>query len=266
MAGSAVPHPFFDGAPHLIAHRGGAALAPENTLVAVEQAVRRWRADMVEVDVHATADGRCVLMHDDTVDRTTDGSGPIAAHTLAELRRLDAGYRFAGLDGAHSFRGRGVVVPTIEEVLEALPDTRLIVELKTSAAQRPLFDAIRRAGAQDRVLAAAAHDRDRDLFETYDGPVSESGDSMARMYRLHRLHLARLWQPRSRAVQFPLEHEGRRVVSERLVRELRKKGLVVQVWTVNEPEDMRRLLDWGVDGVLSDRPDVLAEVMGRCAR
>jgi glycerophosphoryl diester phosphodiesterase len=83
------------------------------------------------------------------------------------------------------------------------------------------------------------------------------------MYRLHKLRLIRFWRPRHAAVQFPLEYEGRRIVGRRLVHELKRKGMVVHIWTVNEPADMRMLLDWGVDGVLSDRPDLLADVMGR---
>lgn len=262
MAGR-VPHSFFEGAPHLIAHRGGAALAPENTLEAMRQAVSRWQSEIIEIDVHASADGHCVVIHDPTVDRTTDGTGAVEAMTLAELRALDAGYRFVSLDGETSFRGRGVRIPTIDEVLAALPDTRFIVEVKAGAAQKPLFDAVRRVGAHARVLAAAEFDRNRDLFDGYPGPVSESGDRMRTMFKLHRLHLMPLWRPKGVAVQFPLEYEGRRVVNRRIVRELKRKGLVVQVWTVNEPADMRMLLDWGVDGVLSDRPDLLAEVMGR---
>lgn len=257
------PHPFFDGAPHLIAHRGGSALAPENTLVALEQATRRWGADIVEIDVRATSDGHCVLIHDATLERTTNGTGDVASKTLAELKRLDAGHGFVSLDGQHTFRGRGVTIPTIEEALAALPDTRFIVEVKARAAQRPLFEAIRRAGARHRVLAAGGLERDRDLFDAYDGPTSESGDRMRTMYKLHRLRLLPLWRPRHPAVQLPFEHDGRRIVTERLVRELKAKRLVVHVWTVDDPADMRALLDYGVDGVLSDRPDLLAEVMGR---
>lgn len=257
------PHPFFDGAPHLIAHRGGAALAPENTLAALEPAASRWGADMIEIDVHASADGHCVVIHDATVDRTTNGTGAVAGMTLAELKRLDAGYRFLSLEGETAFRGRGVTIPTIDEVLAALPDMRFIVEVKAGAAQKPLFEAIRRAGAHERVLAAGERERNRELFAEYAGPISESGDRMRTMYKLHRLHLMALWRPRHVAVQLPLDHDGRRIVTERLVRELKRKGLIVQVWTVNDAADMRMLFDWGVDGLLSDRPDLLAEVMGR---
>ena len=266
MTGRQSAHPFFHGAPHLIAHRGGAALAPENTIAAIEQAVRRWQPDIVEIDVRATADGHCVLMHDPTLDRTTNGSGPIAAYTLAEVKRLDAGYEFVALDGTHAFRGRGVTVPTIDVVLETFPDPRFIVEVKIGSAQKPLFEAIERHRAHDRVLAAGERDVDRDLFPGYRGPTSESGDSMRRMYRFHKLHLMPFWKPTTDAVQFPIEYDGRRLVTHRLVRELKRKGLRVHVWTVNDPADMKRLLEWGVDGILSDRPDVLAGVMGRTGR
>ena len=263
MTGRQSAHPFFAGAPHLIAHRGGSALAPENTLAALEQAVRLWNPDIIEIDVRATADGRCVLMHDPTLDRTTNGRGLVATRTLAELKQLDAGHPFVALDGTHAFRGQGVTIPTIEEVFEALPDTRFIVEVKIGTAQKPLFEAIERFGAHERVLAAGERDVDRDMFRYYRGPTSESGDRMRRMYRLHKLRLMRRWRAHTDAVQFPFEYRGRRVVNKRLVRELKRKGLFVHIWTVNDPDDMRMLLDWGVDGILSDRPDLLAEVMGR---
>lgn len=263
MSGRQSAHPFFSGAPHLIAHRGGAALAPENTIAAIEQAVRLWQPDIVEIDVRATADGHCVLMHDATLERTTNGSGPVAARTLAELKQLDAGYGFVALDGTHPFRGRGVTIPTIDEVLGAFPELRFIVEVKIGSAQKPLFEAIERHGAWDRVLAAGERDADRDLFPRYRGPTSESGDSMRRLYRMHRLRLMPFWRATTDAVQFPIEYDERRLVTPRLVRELKRKGLFVHVWTVNDPDDMKQLLDWGVDGVLTDRPDLLHQVMGR---
>ena len=256
-------HPFFNGAPHLIAHRGGAAHAPENTLAAIEQAVRLWHPDIVEIDVRASADGHCVLMHDPTLERTTNGSGPVATRTLAELKQLDAGYNFVALDGTRPFRGRGVTIPTLDEVLAAFPGLRFIVEVKIGTAQQGMFEAIERHRAHERVLAAGEREIDRDRFVDYRGPTSESGDSMRRMYRLHKLRLMRLWRPTRDAVQFPIEYHGRRLVTRRLVRELKRKGVAVHIWTVNDPADMKQLLDWGVDGVLSDRPDLLKEVMGR---
>src|SRR5688572_18850985 len=157
-------HPALQGGPLLIAHRGGAGLMPENTLAAFISASDDWAADMIELDVHASADGHCVVIHDDTLERTTSGSGPVAARTLAQLKSLDAGYHFTR-DGGRTFpfRGLGITIPTIEEVLERLPKMRLTIEVKTGAAQRPLFAAVERFNATDRVIAAGMYDRDRTL-------------------------------------------------------------------------------------------------------
>lgn len=250
------------GSPLLIAHRGGAALAPENTLVAFERAVEVWGAEMIELDVHATADGHCVVIHDPTVDRTTDGTGAVSAMTLSELRRLDAGYRFTP-DGGRSFpfRGLGIRIPTIEEVLEALPTTRLTVEVKVGAAQDPLFAALERAGATDRVLVAAESEGARTRFGAYPGAVSLSARQMRRFYYLHRLRLDWAWAPRAVAAQIPETWNGRRVVTPELIRGLHRHGIAVHVWTVNEVDAMRRLLDWGVDGIVTDRPDLLGDLL-----
>jgi glycerophosphoryl diester phosphodiesterase len=254
-------HSVLAGAPLLIAHRGGAALAPENTLAAIVDGARAWGADMIELDVRATRDGHCVVIHDATVDRTTDGTGAVAGMTLAELRALDAGYHFTDLRGEHSFRGRGVTVPTIDEVLEALPDTRITVEVKAGAAQAPLFAAIERFDARDRVVAAGMHDRDRSLFGQYRGAISGSMEGLRRFYAAHRLRLGRFVAPRADVVQVPETWQGTRIVTARFVRDLRAHDVPVHVWTVNDEADMRRLLSWGVEGIVTDRPDVLGRLL-----
>ncbi|MYE15271.1 MAG: glycerophosphodiester phosphodiesterase, partial [Gemmatimonadetes bacterium] len=154
-------HPFFGGAPLLIAHRGGAKLAPENTMPAFRQAVDDWDADMLEMDVRPTRDGRVVVIHDETVDRTTNGHGPIAGMTWDEVRSLDAAYRFRDPDGEHSLRGTGVGLPLFAEVLEAFPDMRIIVEPKTAEAAGPLVREIRAARAEERVLVGAEFEATR---------------------------------------------------------------------------------------------------------
>jgi len=248
--------------PLLIAHRGGGGLAPENTLAAFESAARDWGADMIELDVRRTADGACVVIHDPTVARTTDGSGEVAALTLAELRRLDAGYRFTP-DGGRTFpfRGQGVRIPTIEEVLERLPHLRLTVEVKTGSAQAGLFAAIARTAAHRRVIVGGMHDADRTAFRGYAGAWSASSEQLRRWYIAHRLHLARCAPPPAPVVQMCEVWGGRRLVTPRLLRDLHRKGVQVHVWTVNDEADMRRLLDWGVDGIMSDYPDRLARVL-----
>ena len=262
MPRRAAPHPIFTGSPLLVAHRGGSGLMPENTLAAFLDADARWRADMIELDVHATADDHCVVIHDPTVDRTTNGSGVVAAMTLAEIQSLDAGYHFTP-DGGRTFplRGEGLRVPTIEEVFAALPSMRLTVEVKSAAAQTPLFRAIAQYQATQRVIAAGEHDAHRTLFGAYRGPISASRQQCMPFYVMHRLRLAVLAKVRADVVQMPEFHRGRRVLTQRLVQDLHTGGVLVQVWTVNDPTDMDRLLDWGVDGILTDYPDRLSLVL-----
>jgi glycerophosphoryl diester phosphodiesterase len=235
---------------------------PENTLAAFLAADARWRADMIELDVHATADGHCVVIHDPTVDRTTNGSGVVAAMTLAEIQSLDAGYHFTS-DGGQTFplRGDGLRVPTIEEVFAALPSMRLTVEVKSAAAQMPLFRAIAQYQATQRVIAAGEHDAYRTLFRAYRGPISASSEQCMPFYVMHRMRLAVLAKVRADVVQMPEHLRGRRVLTRRLVRDLHARGVLVHVWTVNDPTDMHRLLDWGVDGILTDYPDRVALVL-----
>lgn len=255
-------HSIFDGTPLLIAHRGGSVLAPENTLTAFRSAAVIWGADMIELDVHATADGHCVVIHDDMVDRTTNGEGAVASLTLAEVQALDAGYRFTRDDGAtYPFRGRGVKIPTIDEVLEALPNMRFTVEVKAAAAQAPLFAAVERLAAHHRVVVAAMFERERTQFASYPGPTSASFEMLKRFYRWHRLGLGRFSRLRADAVHVPEEWEGRRLVTPRFVRDLKAHGIPVIVWTVNDGPTMRRLLKWGVGGIVTDRLDLLDEFL-----
>lgn len=259
---SDAPHPLLAGAPLLIAHRGGAGLYPENTLYAFARAHELWQADMLELDVRATADGHCVVIHDPTVDRTTNGTGDVAAMTLEELQSLDAAHHFTR-DGGRTFplRGHGVRVPTIGEVLDALPDMPITVEVKTGAAQRPLFDALDAAGARDRIILASAFDRDRTLFHEWEGALSASVERGRMFYTLHRLRCARFASMRAHVAQTPETWNGRRIVTPRFVRDVHRSGTHVHIWTVNETADMVRLLDWGVDGLVTDRPDRLAQVL-----
>lgn len=217
---------------------------------------------MIELDVRASADGRCVVIHDPTVDRTTNGVGPVAEKSHAELAELDAGYEFTP-DGGRSFpfRGRGIGVPTIEQVFETLPDVRLTVEVKAADAQRPLFDALERFNAAGRVIAAGMYAKDRTRFRSYAGATSASREQILPFWLLHRAHLASLAPLSAAVVQVP-EYQGSvRLVTPRFIRDLHARGVHVHVWTVNEETDMRRLLDWGVDGIITDRPDVLARVL-----
>lgn len=256
-------HAVLEGGPLIIAHRGGAGLAPENTLAAFTAAAASWAVDMIELDVRATADGHCVAIHDPTVDRTTDGTGNVADFTLADLSALDAGFRYTPDEGASfPFRGRGVHIPTIEEIFEAMPPSmRFTIEVKANEAQRPLFDAIERYGIAHRVVAAGMYDRDRTLFHRYRGAISASTEDMKAWMVARRILLEPLMVARFDVVQMPEQANGSRVLTPAVVRALHRRGVPVHVWTINEPEDMERLLDWGVDGLVTDRPDLLGRVL-----
>jgi len=252
---------YLAGAPMLVAHRGGAKLAPENTMVAFRGAIEDWGADMLELDVRLTRDGHVVVIHDDTVDRTTDGSGAVSDFTLADLRELDAGYRFVDLDGRTPFRGIGVRVPTFEEVLTECAGVWLNVESKESAAAGPLVEVIRKHGQEHRVLVAAEYESSRKDARGYQGPWGAGRTQCILFWLLHRVPGARAYTPAVDVFQVPQTWKGQRIVTPRFVREAHRKNIPVHVWTVDDPADMRRLLEWGVDAIQSDRPDLLSEVL-----
>jgi glycerophosphoryl diester phosphodiesterase len=259
--------PFLQGPlPLAFAHRGGSLLWPENTMVAFRGAVEVGYR-YLETDLHATRDGVLVLIHDDTLERTTDGSGFIWDHTLAELKRFDAGYHFSPDGGsAYPYRGQGVTVPTLEEVLEAFPDVLLNVDMKQEEPPvvAMLADFIEKRGVQERFLVTSFADRRvREFRRRSGGRVATSGAmrETLRFWLASRLRLERLLRIRYDALQVPARHGSLTVVDRRFVAAAHRRGLHVHVWTVDEPAEMRRLLALGVDGLMSDRPDLLREVV-----
>lgn len=251
---------YLAGGPQLVAHRGGAKLAPENTLEAFRDAVEVWGADQLELDVRLTADGHVVVIHDETVDRTTNGTGRVDGLSLAELQALDAGYHFTTPDGATPFRGRGVVVPTLDAVLDACPDVWVNAEAKEEQVAVPLVEVIRRRGDQHRVLVAAEIEGRRRGVREYEGPWGASRSQVALFWFLSRIPSLG-YVPNADILQLPEYYLGVRIVTPRLIRAAQAVNIPVHVWTIDERTDMERLLDWGVDGVQSDRPDLLADVL-----
>jgi len=262
------PRPFLQGPrPLAFTHRGGSLLWPENTMLAFRGAVEMGYR-YVETDLHATRDGALVLIHDDTLERTTNGSGPVWEHTLAELKRFDAGYHFSPDGGrTYPYRGQGVTVPTLEEVVEAFPEVRLNVEIKQEQppAVAAVVDFIEKRGLHDRLLVASFRDRVVQEFRSASGgavATSAARGEARRFWLASRLRLERFFRVPYDALQLPPRYGSRTVVDRRLVEAAHRCGLHVHVWTVDEPEEMRRLLSLGVDGLMSDRPDLLLEVVG----
>lgn len=254
-------HPYLAGAPLLFAHRGGSLLAPENSMEAFRRAVELWGADILEMDVRLTRDNELVVIHDETVDRTTDGTGPVRDHTLAQLSELDAGFRFRDPAGRRSYRAAGVRIPTFAEVLEAFPHTRLNVDAKVPEATPRLVKLVAARGAQDRVLLASVEEEGRARRFGYRGPVSATRRQIRLFYLLHRLPGGGPYTPRTDAFQLPFRWEGRQVTTPEIIRIAHGRNLPVHVWTVDRPEVMRQLLAWGADGIQTDRPDLLARVL-----
>ena len=241
----------------VFAHRGGALLAPENTMPAIDNGLALG-ADGLEIDVQLSADGIPVVIHDRTLDRTTDRTGPVRALTAAELARVDAGFHFVR-DGKFPFRGHGVGVPTLDAVL-ALHRTRIIIEMKGGEPElaRAVGHSIRRADAIDRVCVGSFYQQSIDTLRAQHPEIATSASQEEARWMLHRSWVR--WPfVRERiycAFQVP-EHAGRmRVVSPNFVRHVHREGHAIQVWVVNTPADMHRLWDWGIDGIISDVPDL----------
>ncbi|HIF07628.1 MAG TPA: glycerophosphodiester phosphodiesterase [Gemmatimonadetes bacterium] len=253
--------PFLAGSPLFIAHRGGAKVAPENTMEAFRLAVESWGADVLETDARLTSDGEVVLIHDSTVGRTCDGEGNVAEMTWNRLRDLDAGFHFRDIAGETSYRGRGVSIPSFDEVLDTFPHTRVNVETKCRKVARPLAEIVRRHRARDRVLIAAEVEAHRTDVRGYGGPWGASRRDIAFFWSAGHLRLTAWFRPGFDVLQVPEVWHGIRVVTPRFVSEAHRLNLAVHVWVVDEEEDMTRLLAWGVDGIQTDRPDVLSSVL-----
>ena len=245
----------------IIGHRGARGVAPENTVPAIRHGVDVG-VQAIEIDLHASKDEKIVVIHDPTLERTTDGTGPVAERTLDELRNFDAGYRFTPDEGTtFPFRGRGVSIPTLEEAMEAMGDLPAILEVKSAAAGRllaewlpgrPEFDRIIVGGFNaDEVGPAGTAARWRGAYQTdlYDFVL------------WGKLGVRRPLPDDLTAAMVPVRKGPVRIVTRGFVRRMHEQGKGVFVWTVNRPEEMRQLFDMGVDGLISDYPAVLRRVV-----
>ncbi len=262
-------HVFFSRLPQdrplVIAHRGGALLWPENTIVAFRGAVELG-ADMLEMDIFQTADGVPVVLHDTTVDRTTDGTGHVNSFTLEELKRLDAGYRFSPVDSdAHPYRGEGLTIPTLREVFEAFPGEHMVVEVKENDAA--LADAVvalvREFNRADRTLLASFHHDMLVHFRSVAPEAATHGSERELIPFLVKswLLLGGTSSPAYEAVFVPQRTGPIPVTTRRFISAARRRNLFVAAWTINDPDDMRGLVDRGINGLITDRPDLALEIV-----
>lgn len=249
-----------------VAHRGASFKAPENTLESFAVALEAG-AGGLELDVHLTCDGRLVVIHDDRVDRTTDGTGAVAEMTLDQVRALDAGYRFSADGGAsYPYRGRDLKIPTLEEVYRAFPGASVNVGMKDgqSKIEAAVLRVIEGAEAGERTTVASEEHAAIERFRKVSGgkvPTGASRREVVVFFVFSLLRLGWLVHPAYEALQSPESYGRIRVVSRRFVEAAHALGARVDVWTINDPSEMRRLLDLGVDTIMTDRPEVLAGVL-----
>ena len=262
-------HPYYQGIerPLVIAHQGGDGLWPGNTMCAFEQA-DELGVDVLEMDLHVTKDDQLVLIHDETVDRTTDGTGDVGSMTLAELKQLDAAYDWSLDEGqTFPFRSQGITIPTLEEVFQTFPDKHMTIEIKMTNAlmAKPFCELIRQYNMQDKVLVASFYDKRMREFrrECPEVATSSARGETTQFVLLTKGFLGRLYSPKFFALQVPEESNGITVMTEAFVRAAHERGLAVEPWTIDDPEQMRQYIDWGVDGIITDRPDLMLEILGR---
>jgi glycerophosphoryl diester phosphodiesterase len=260
-----MPRPYFGPmTPIAFAHRGGAKRWPENTLLAFRNAAELGYRH-IETDIHETSDGRFVCFHDSRLERTTNGHGDLRDRTLAELQSLDAAHNFIE-DGTYSFRGAGVRIPTLEEALELDPRLHYNLEIKSEdpAVARRLWDFIEHHDIHDRVLVASEHDDVTDAFRTYSrGKVATSSGRRGALRFWTRV-LTGTWRHAMfafDALQIPRSVRGMNVITPRFVEAAHHHGIQIHVWTIDDPREMVELLAAGVDGLMTDLPDVLHEVL-----
>ncbi|MET3696397.1 glycerophosphoryl diester phosphodiesterase [Bacillus oleivorans] len=265
------PHPFLKtDKPLVIAHQGGAHLAPSNTMAAFEQA-DRLGADVLEFDVHITKDGHLVAIHDATVDRTTNGTGKVDSFTLEELKELDAGFTFQDENGNYVYRGKGVTIPTVQEIFEAFPDQYMMIEIKDDnppermdETVQKLWQLIHTYGMEDQILVVSFDQNIVDSFKVLSGHQVALGGGREEVKSFvisSMLSIQPLYRPKVHGFQLPLREGELDLTKKYVLENAHRRGMKIYYWTINDRETMEMLIERGADGIITDRPDLLLEVL-----
>lgn len=253
-----------------IAHRGGKGLAPEGTMAAFDNA-SRLKVDVFEFDIHMTKDGHLVVIHDDTVDRTTNGTGRVNDLTLAEIQALDAGYHFIDQNGEHVYRDQDVYIPTVAEVFEKYPDMRHLIEIKDTNAPilyediiQELWGLIQTYNMEDNVMTGSFDHAINERFEVVtqgEIPIGAGEQEVRKFANLHVPYLNGLAKSNVDSFQLPTEAEGYDLTTNNIIQSAKNRNISLYYWTINEEATMRDLIDKGVDGIMSDYPDRVRRVL-----
>jgi len=263
----------FGGRSVVLAHGGGQGLWPDNTLMAFEGSAALG-ADVLELDVRRDADGVFRVIHDATVDRTTDGTGAVAELPGSLIEARDAGYRWTpdgpSLDAPEAeyrYRDAGATVPTLAAVLGRFPDMAVNVEIKETVedAGLALCSVLESTGSKGRVMVASFNSAPIKAFRRACPGVATSAtrDEVTLFFVLATARVSAVYTPPFAALQVPVTQGNITVVTPHFVAAAHARGVRVEVWTIDERAEMKRLLDMGVDGVITDRPDRALTLLGR---
>lgn len=253
----------------MFAHRGGAGLFPENTIYAFKQAIEKYKVDALEIDVHLTKDGEPIVIHDDTLERTTNGKGHVSETTLKEIKKLDAGYNFTP-DGGKTFpyRGKGITVPTLKEVLLEFQSSQVGINIEIKLGykniENKIYNMIVGLNMMDYCLVNSGYYTVMERFRKINKrgiPVGADTFSGAKAYFSSKLNLKPLFKVKADALQLPYKYKNKiPLITENLVKLCKSSGVKLHIWTIDDKDLMRKLLDLGVDGIMSDYPDRLHAV------
>lgn len=247
--------------PIRLAHRGSRILWPENTWHAFDHAVEGFGYRYVETDVQVTSDGVVVVFHDDTLERTTNGVGPVADRTWADIRHLDAAYWFSPDGESFPLRGKGVGIQRLDDTFARYPEVYFNIDLKAPDSAWAVAEVIARCSREDTVMIGSFSDRRLARFRRITkGRVATSAGPRAAMAMYAASRVGRSVHFGPEAYQLPFSVRGAQV-DGKLVDAVHRAGAHIHLWTVDEPADMRRFLDMKVDGIVTDRPDLLNEVL-----
>ncbi len=258
--------------PYLLAHQGGELLAPTNTMAAFDLADSLGGVDFLDIDVHMTKDGHLVGIHDSTVERTTNGHGRVDSFTLAELQQLDAGYHFQDLQGNYSYRGKGVRIPALEEVFKKYGSKYYLhFEVKDtypqnapSQIEEKLWQLIRQYHMERRVIVASFQQDIVERFKQLSGGqvvLGAGSAEVANFVLAHKFGLPSLYVRRSHVLEIPTRGGRFNLKDRRLIDGAHRLGMQVYYWTIDDPTEMKELLALGADGLFTNRPDLLREII-----
>lgn len=255
----------------ILAHQGGDGERPSNTLAAFQHAADLG-AHVLEMDIHSSADSVLVVIHDETVDRTTDGIGAVNELNFAELQAFDAGYNWPTLEGHpdldsgnHLYRGQGISIPSLEEVFQVFPDYPMSIEIKQEepSIASSLCDLLGEYGREDNTIVASFSEKAMQDFRAACPSVATTGveSEITIYYGLNLLGLSAAWQPATHAFAVPEYFGDLHVLSPSFVSNTRQHNVRVYPWTINSATDIQKMIDLGVDGIITDYPSLALEML-----